>query len=444
MPERSDVQQRREFWRRHQAGLSYTEIAAQMGVSKECIRYWCRRQRDGGEVFSRYGRSPSGLLSHFDPKVRYVLLRLRVQHPRQGPSRLLYHLCKRPSLRGLPLPSETQIGRYLRQWPRFHRNHACQPRRQRPAPPTRPHQRWQLDFKMGIALRNGTLVNLHTIYDPFAKACLAAVVYPAGQVGQAPHKVVLSAARATIRRCFAAWGTLPQEVQTDGETTLVGQRSHGFPSPLTLWLVGLGIRHLVIRPGRPTDNAEVERCHRTICDYAVAGNEHCDCQALQQVLDQAAGELVAELPSRAAGCGNQPPLVAHPELLQKPQPFQREHELALFDLNRVDEYLATYTWERRVSKVGQVELGAHRYSVGRAYAHRPMLARYDPAQRQFVFFEPAQPTSEVARHPALGLEVSDLTGWATEPESASPQQLPLLLLDPAKRKGVYVKEQIGV
>jgi hypothetical protein len=55
------------------------------------------------------------LLGRFDPKGPYCVLRLRLQHPRWGPNRLRYHLGKHPSLRGLPLPSEAEIGRYLHQ-----------------------------------------------------------------------------------------------------------------------------------------------------------------------------------------------------------------------------------------------------------------------------------------------------------------------------------------
>ena len=76
------VTQRQEFYQRHQAGESYQAIALRMGVSKECVRYWCRRQRDGGDGQSRYQRAGRGLLSRFDPKVRYAIVRLKLAHPR--------------------------------------------------------------------------------------------------------------------------------------------------------------------------------------------------------------------------------------------------------------------------------------------------------------------------------------------------------------------------
>jgi len=419
--------QRREFHKRHQDGESYQDIADCDGVSKWTVRYWCRRQRDGGDCRTVYRREPAGLLGRFDLKVRYGILRLRLEHPRWGPNRILAGLKKRPSLRGLKLPSEASIGRYLHQWPRFRRRPRQKARSQRPKEPTRVHQRWQLDFKVGIALNDGTLVNLHTVRDPVGEVCLGAFVFPAGKVGHKAQPVTLEQGQAVLRTCFARWETMPEEVQTDGEPVLIGHPEEVFPSVFTLWLKGLGLDHLVIRPGRPTDNAEVERCHRTINDYAIVGNEKAKIARLQEILNQAVYELAFELPSHAEGCKGRPPVVAHPELLQPSRPFQPEHELALFDLKRVDAYLATFAWERKVSKAGQVDIGRRRYHIGRSYARRQVWVRFDPDDRHFVFYDVDDPEQELCRRPARGLDVADLTGLAEWPVGLGPQQLPLPL-----------------
>ncbi len=421
--------QRRKFYERHCQGETYQEIAVSEGVSKECVRYWCRRQRDGGHCQTTYRRSPPGLLSRFDSKVRYWVLRLRLKHPRWGPNRIRERLKKIPSLRYLPLPSEASIGRYLHQWPRFRRRPKPQSIGKRPKEATRVHQRWQIDFKMGIALKDGILVNLHTVRDPVGETCLGAFVFSAGKVGQQPKKVTLKRVRSVLRACFARWSTLPDEVQTDGESVLIGQPQDTFPSTFTLWLKGLGIDHLVIRPGKPTDNAEVERCHRTINEYAIVGNEDVDVTQLQGILDEAVYELAFELPSRAEGCAGLPPLIAHPELLQPRRPFRPEYELATFDLKRVDAYLATFTWERRVGKTGQITLGGRHqyYSVGRPYARHQVLVRFDPADRHFVFYDANSPEEEIGRQPARGLDIADLTGLEAWPIGPGPQQLPLPL-----------------
>lgn len=428
--------QRRRFYERHLHGETYQEIANSAGVSQECVRYWCRGQRAGGNCENKFYRPATGLLSGFAPLIRYCILRLRLEHPRWGPSRIRAGLQQRRSLQGCALPSAASIGRYLHQWPRFRRRRRPQKiKRERPQQPTRVHQRWQIDFKVDIALDNGTLVTLHTVRDPLGEVCIGAFVFPVGTVGQKGQKVTFAQVRGVLRRCFARWRTLPYEIQTDGEPALIGRPQDTFPTPFTLWLQGLDIAHLVIRPGRPTDNAEVERCHRTVTDYAIVGNETADAQQLQRILDHAVDALAYELPSRAAGCGGHPPVVAHPELLQPPRPFQAEHELACFDLQRVDAYLATFTWERKVGQTGQITIGGRhqRYSVGRAYTRQQILVRFDPADRHFVFYTAADPETEIGRCPARDLAISDLTGLSRWPDGLGCQQLPLPLCFP---KGV--------
>jgi len=427
--------QRRMFYELHEQGLTYAEIAEQHEVSKECVRYWCRRQRDGGSYKTIYHKEPTGLLSHFHWLVRYCILRLRLEHLRWGPRSILFHLRRRPSLKGLTLPSEAQIGRYLHQWPRFRRKRKKQTGNKRPNPPTKVHQRWQFDFKVNIVLQNETAVDLHTIRDPVGEACIDAVVHPTELVTKRTKRVPMEAARSTLRRAFSRWQTLPQEIQTDGEPTLVVQKGDAFPSTFTLWLTGLGIQHLVIH--QVAENAEVERCHRTVNDYAIVGNEKHSVDDLQSILDDAVREMTFELPSRAEGCAGRPPIRAHPELRQPERPFRPEHELAVFDLKRVDALLATFTWTRKVGKTGQINLGGQHtyYSVGRAYARQHVLVRFDPADRHFVFHLPdpeqddlePKDLPEIGRRPARNLEVEDLTGLATWPDGLLPQQLPLPL-----------------
>jgi hypothetical protein len=115
-----------------------------------------------------------------------------------------------------------------------------------------------MDFKMGIVLQNGRQVNLHTVRDPFGAACIGAVIHDAGKAGRRPSQITMEQTRYTLRRCFAFWHTLPERLQTDNQTGLAAARqSNDFPTVFTLWLVGLGVEHVFIRSGHPTDYPEV-------------------------------------------------------------------------------------------------------------------------------------------------------------------------------------------
>lgn len=428
MTSQTTPSERRRFYERHQAGETYEQIAALYGRSVECVRYWCRRQRDGGSVETHYRRRSAGPLCRFAPTVRYVILRLRREHPRWGPHSILLHLQKRASLRGVTLPSPASIGRYMQQWKRLRRS-STPPgqRRARPQPATEVHQRWQFDIKGPVTMDDDTTVHLHTSCDSVSGTCIGATFIVAPWRKGARMENV----RAFLRTCFANWGTLPREIQTDGEPVLVGRTiKDAFPSQFTLWLKGLGIEHIVIRCGRPTDNAEVERWHRTLNEYVIVGNEHLSANELEQALVQSLDELLYERPSWAKDCAAQPPAVAYPELFAPPRPFQVEHELAHFELRRVDDYLATMSWRRRASAHGQVVIGQRRrYSIGRQHGNKKVLVRFDPSDRHFVFFDEAEPDEELARRLARGLEVSDLTGIDEWPFGRGIQQLPLPLAD---------------
>lgn len=432
MYKRTDEAKRREFFHAHLSGKSYTEIAAEAGYSKECVRYWCRRQQNGGTVVSHYPGPAQGLLRRFHPLVRYGLLKLRLQHPGWGPGPLRLGLQKRACLARMALPSISQIGRYLHQFERFRRKKRSQPARSRPKQPTHTGQRWQLDFKMGIPLANGEQVNLFTLCDPFAEACMGACVFPAGRVGQAPKKVIQEQVRIFLRACFARWKILPDELQTDGESTLVANRGpNDFPTTFTLWLEGLGVHHLVIRPHRPTDNSEVERMHRTVHNFALKGCRLTDINQINATLLESVTTLVFELPSHAKHCDGRPPIQAHPELATPHSPFLPETELAHFDLRRVDQFLALFTWERRVGKTGQVDIGTHVYSVGRAYARKLVTIRFDPLTCELVFFAQIDGTGkdgdELKRHPIQDCDTPHLIGFSLPGMAPGPQQLPLPL-----------------
>ena len=101
MTDRTVPGQRRKFYERYLRGDPYQQIANSAGVSRESVRYWCRRQRDGGTTQTTYRREPARLLGCFAPVVRYVILRLRLEHPRCGPNRIRAKLRKRPAPAGL-------------------------------------------------------------------------------------------------------------------------------------------------------------------------------------------------------------------------------------------------------------------------------------------------------------------------------------------------------
>lgn len=417
---------------KHQ-GKSLQEIAEELNASFSCVRKWWRRARKEGLKGLQdrpRGRPKKGTLSQFDPRVAQVALTLKQRHPRWGADRILVEMRQMTELQGLVLPSRSRLAVFLKE-----RCPGCvAPRKRRSSPPSAPpsatavHQIWQLDHQENYRLSDSTVVTVCNVRDPFGGAIIASCAF-AVQTAKHWRKLTWQEVQQVLRKGFTEWGTLPDIVMTDNELSLAGSPTDPFPSPLTLWLRGLGVVHRCIRPHHPTDQAHVERTHRTLGDWTLDEESLASLGHLQEALDRERRMYNECFPSRAGDCAGRPPLIAHPELLQPRRPYHPEWEWALFEIQRVYDYLATFTFERKVSASGQVSLGRQMYSVGRAWAGRHILARLDPHRREWVFYlkgEEGKTAQEIARRTLKKLDAETVTGLSTsEVISASPIQLTL-------------------
>lgn len=434
------IQQRQEMAQLSAQGQTCQAIAVQMGVSFWTARKWIRQAKRGGlaALVSVFGRPAMGSLSEFDPLVRYVVLRLKRQHPTWGAAYIVKKMSERPSLKDKTLPEATTVWRYWRSfgdrlWPK-----------RRPAEAQWPaagvvHGVWQMDAKESVPVAGVGVITINQARDEFGRATVMHRIHPAERPEQQIVKLTTAQVQQDCRIAFNAWG-LPDAIQTDRASLFVADDPTPFPTALRLWWLGLGIEHRLIPPHTPKRNGSVERSHRTLDERTLSGQPFNGADHLQRQVDADWHELNAECPSRAKGCHGQPPLVAHPELLIPRRPYCPEGEVDLFDLQRVDQYLAAQTWTRTVSQVGQVSLGGYRYGLGIAWAGQTLSISFEAQPRQFVFTQVrpetkrGQPPPELSpiRLPAQGLTIQDLTGLPTALDELPVRQLmfPLLMCCP--------------
>lgn len=408
--------EKEQIYRGKLQGQTLAEVAAEVGCSLVCARKWWRIGRDRGLeglAAVRRGRGPSGLLSKFAPEVRAAALASKQAHRRWGADRVLVELQQDTQLSGLALPQRSRLAAYFKaRCPECVASRKARPQPQpRAAEVTGVHEMWQLDSQEGIELRNGEIATICNIRDPVGAAMIASQSF---SVKTEAHwrKLEWSEVRQVLREAFSEWHTLPDGVQTDNELGLAGGPNDPYPGQLTLWLVGLGIKHRFIRPGCPTDQPHIERNHRTLDDLCLDDQALADQPRLQQALDRERRVYNNLFPAHASDCAGRPPLSAHPELLQPRRYYQPDLELALFDLDRVYEFLAGYTFKRTVSASAQVSLGRHIYSLGQKLVReqqlKSVLAHFDPLQKVWVFL--TETGTELLRRPIKGLDVSTLTG----------------------------------
>lgn len=435
------IQQRQAIADLTAQGQSYQAVAQQLGLSFWTVRKWARQGKRGGlaALISVMGRPATGPMAETDLRVRYVGLRLKRQHPTWGAAYILKKMRERPSLQGQSLPKATTLWRYWRSfgdrlWPK-----------RRPVEAKLPqagvaHGVWQMDAKESVLVAGVGVVTIDQARDEFGRATVMHRVHPAQEPGQQVVKLTTEQVQRDCRIAFSQWG-LPDAIQTDRASVYLDKDPTPYPTRLALWWVGLGIEHRLIPRHTPKRNGTVERSHRTLDERTLRDQEFNGGDDLQQQVDADWDELNAECPSRAKGCAGQPPLVAHPELLTPRRPYQPEWEAALFDLTRVEAYLAKQTWVRVVSQVGQVSLGGYRYGLGVAWAGQTVTIQFKASARQFVFTQIRPEHNRRLRQielapvrlAAQGLNLEELTGLPAALTELPTRQLmlPLLMCDPA-------------
>ena len=389
-------------------GKSLRQVANELRCSPETTRKWWRCRRDQRTV-RRRGRPPRGILSTFPVGVRSEAVFIKQAHPHWGAANVKLELAKRLSIAVSELPSDARLSVLFKA--------ACpeavqmRVRRAYPEKPPmsarHPHQRWQMDAKEAVKIGEDDLANILDIRDPAGALMIASQAFLTTSQ-QHWRKLTLAEIQNTLRQAFLTWGK-PLEVQTDHEVVYVGSADHNFPSPFTLWLVGLGIQHVTSRSHRPTDQAQVERNHRTLADMAWIDQHFDSLEQLQAALDEQRQRYNALFPAHAADCHGQPPLTAHPEALFSGRSYHPALEWLQFDMLRVDAYLSQHIWIRQVNETGVVSVGDYRYYVGRDYIGQHISGKFLPANRSFSFH-----TADgvfIRELPAKGLQKEDILGF---------------------------------
>ena len=149
----------------------------------------------------------------------------------------------------------------------------------------------------------------------------------------------------------------------------------------------------------------------------------------QAQLDQARYMHNQVLSSKAGDCQGRTPYQAHPEVTIPRRPFTPAAEPLLFSLERMDHFLAQFTWQHKVTVSGQCSIGEQVYYVGQKYAGLTAFVRFDPQDRHFVFVHPLT-EKLLKRCKAKGLDIPTVTGLQPEnlPDLSHPFQLPLPFL----------------
>jgi transposase InsO family protein len=256
-------------------GLSVTEVAAKVGVSRQTVHSWLSRYGQGGlEALSDRPHRALSCPHRMPAAVEVRLVELREAHPAWGPDRLRYRL-EREGVD--PVPSRAAVGRALSRLGlsrgrRRRRDRGSYRRWER----SRPMELWQLDVMGGVMLRDGRELKAVTAIDDHSRYCLAV-----GLVERATSRPVCG----VFADLLVGFG-VPGEVLTDNGKVFTGRFAL---RPMEVLFDRIcrenGITHRLTAPRSPTTTGKIERFHGTLRREFLDGKVFASLPAAQRAID---------------------------------------------------------------------------------------------------------------------------------------------------------------
>jgi hypothetical protein len=217
---------------------------------------------------------------------------------------------------------------------------------------------------------------------------------PQGYFTQVPSGMV----QAELRRCFRQWGR-PVSLRVDNGYPWGS--CGDLPTPLALWLVGLGIDVIWNPPRRPQDNGVVERSQGLAKNWAEPDRCH-DPAELQRRLEE---EDQVQRQAYPHGCfGSR--LEAYPSLAHSGRPYSPAWEREQWAWEAVLTYLANEMVPRRVDRCGKIGLYHGKLYVGTVNQGKEVVVQFDAETLEWVISDPGG--VELCRRPMDQFEEKSL------------------------------------
>jgi len=270
------------------AGAEMSALCRRFGISRKTGYKWLARHR-AGEALSDRCRRPHASPARVSSDMEAAVLELRSAHPSWGGRKLRRRLQDK-GMGGVDqeaVPAASTVTAILARHGRIDLAQSSQHAAFTRFEHDRPKALWQMDFKGHFAHAGGrchplTVLDDHSRYAVCLSACTDEVT---------------ATVRDRLVATFRRYG-LPDRVNVDNGSPW-GDRAGSRYTPLTVWLlrIGVGVSHS--RPYHPQTNGKDERFHRTLKCDVLQGRAYAGLVECQRAFDTFREVYNAERPHEA-------------------------------------------------------------------------------------------------------------------------------------------------
>jgi transposase InsO family protein len=328
--------------------VNIRELGRRFKVSSKTIYKWLKRYiQNGDEGLRDRSRRPHQSPKRSGKDIEFKVLKVRESHPAWGARKIGARL---KAIGERAIPVDSTIHEILRRHglidPRESAKHKAWKRFEH----AEPNQLWQMDFKGWFTV--GADVKCHplTVLDDHSRfaVCLEACTNQRTETVQ--HHLTDK---------FRRYG-LPERMTMDNGSPWGSDAEHRY-TPLTVWLIRLGIRVSHSRPYHPQTQGKDERFHRTLKAEALRGRQFRDIAQAQERFQQWLPIYNQERPHQALS-------MAVPASRYQISRHRFPETLPSIEYASGDEV-------RRVQEKGEVSYKGHRIVLGKAFYRYPVAFR---------------------------------------------------------------------
>lgn len=346
------------------------ELCGRFGVSRKTGYKWLRRfQEEGLRGLVDRPRRPEYSPHRTDPALEAAVVALRERHPAWG-GRKLQRRLRDLGHREVPAPSTITaiLHRHGLMEPAESLKHTAFRRFEHEAP----NRLWQMDFKGGFALEEGrchplTVLDDHSRFNILLHAC-------SNEQG--------TTVQARLTETFRRYG-LPDRMTMDNGAPWGSDAEHPL-TPLTVWLLRLGVGVSHSRPYHPQTQGKDERFHRTLAVELLYGRQFRDLRHCQEHFDCFRDLYNLERPHEALG-------LATPASRYQPSARPLPERLPPIEYAPADVV-------RKVQAKGELFYRGHVFRIAKALRGYPVALRPTAQERHLAVYFCQHKITEIDLH----------------------------------------------